>query len=148
MEPLRGSSFMHLPSFRSRGRGAAAFTLIELMLVVTMIGILAAIALPSYSRFACRAKQTEAKTVLKQIYVAEHAYRSEFDTYLARDAADIHVIGVVVSGARSRYVFSVPDATADTYRAIAVGTRDMEDDLWESSSANNLENILNKCNVF
>lgn len=52
------------------------FTLIELMIVVVIVGILAAMAIPRYSQSAVRAKQGEAKLVLKQICTNQMLYRA------------------------------------------------------------------------
>ena len=59
------------------------FTLIELMIVVAIIGILAAIAIPNFLSYQLRAKRAEAPTNLKAIKVSEESYRAEYDTYVA-----------------------------------------------------------------
>jgi type IV pilus assembly protein PilA len=59
------------------------FTLVELMIVVAIVGILAAIAIPSYLRFQLRSKASEARVTLAAIATAENAYFGEFNHYLA-----------------------------------------------------------------
>ena len=58
------------------------FTLIELMIVVAIIGILAAIAIPNFLQFQLRSKTGEAKTNLAAIRTAEEGYFAEFNNYV------------------------------------------------------------------
>lgn len=58
------------------------FTLVELMVVVAIIAVLAAIAIPIYTNFVYRGKQVEAKTLLMSIKVEEEQYRAENNCYV------------------------------------------------------------------
>jgi type IV pilus assembly protein PilA len=59
------------------------FTLIELMIVVVIIGILAALAIPKFLKVTGRAKMAECKTILKEIFTLEKAHFNEHDYYVA-----------------------------------------------------------------
>ena len=58
------------------------FTLIELMIVVAIVGVLAATAIPTFQRMQMRSKTSEVKVNVVAIRIAEVAYRSEFGTFL------------------------------------------------------------------
>jgi len=59
------------------------FTLIELMIVVAIIGILAAIAIPNFLRFQLKSKSSEGKVNIAAIRTAEESYLAEFGVYVA-----------------------------------------------------------------
>ena len=126
---------------------AKGFTLIELMIVVAIIGILAAIAIPNFVKFQCRSKQSEAKTNLKAVFVAQEGYRSENDRYdtLVR-------VGYAPKGNKIRYEYTTNNTSnaatnvASTFLATATGTQDaVAADIWTINNDNALLNTTNIC---
>lgn len=59
------------------------FTLVELLMVVAIIGILMAVALPAYNDYVLKGKLAEAMTVLSDLQVREETYYSDNRTYAA-----------------------------------------------------------------
>lgn len=57
------------------------FTLVELMVVVAIIGLLSAVAVPNFKKYQAKAKISEAKLQLSAIYTAEAAFYSDFNIY-------------------------------------------------------------------
>jgi prepilin-type N-terminal cleavage/methylation domain-containing protein len=115
-------------------RNQKGFTLIELMIVVVIIGILAAMAIPRFMRATTKSKQSEAKTILKQIYVMEHTYRQEKDIYWitanAASAASQNAfaqLGVQVM-ATARYTYTLASTDAGATNFTATGTSGILDD--------------------
>lgn len=113
-------------------RNSKGFTLIELMIVVVIIGILAALAIPRFMRSTTKSKQSEAKQLLKQIYTMQRAYRQEFNAYClggvtasAAAPATFGLIGVDIQ-ASARYSYLMA-ATVNTFSCTA--TANLDDDL-------------------
>ena len=132
---------------------AKGFTLIELMIVVAIIGILAAIAIPNFVKFQCRSKQSEAKGNLKALYVAQESYRAEFDTYLANCGtscvAATNEIGFQAKGQKIRYTYG-NTATGTTAFLATAGAKtafagELGTDTWTISEANDVTNTVNGC---
>jgi type IV pilus assembly protein PilE len=98
---------------------ASGFTLVELMIVVAIIGILAAIAYPSYQQYVLRANRAEAQAVLTETAQFMERYFTTKGTY--KDGALLsNVSPKGASGSAIKYNISfsvVPTATAFTLRA-------------------------------
>ncbi len=113
-------------------RNSKGFTLIELMIVLVIIGILAALAIPRFMRSTTKSKQSEGKQLLKQIYTMQRAYRQEFNAYcLSGVTASATApnafarLGVDIM-ASARYSYAMV-ATVNTFTCTA--TANLDDDV-------------------
>ena len=89
-------------------KDSQGFTLIELMIVVAIIGILAAVAIPQYQNFTKKSKASEAKVILDAIATAEASYFAEKDN-MTNNLADL----------------GNPESPAHYFRYTAAGTGDL-----------------------
>ena len=100
------------------------FTLIELMIVVVIIGLLAALAIPRFAKAAKKAKIAEAKLILNNIFKCDQLYYEEHGEYYG-EALDIGSIGLSVISfdkvmGESRFVYSIVVSSPPTYVAEAL----------------------------
>ncbi len=123
----------------SKFHSRKGFTLIELMIVVVIIGILAALAIPRFMQATVKSRQSEAKGILKQIYTMERTFRQENNVY----SVDLNAIGVQVP-ANAQYAYAV---TLVGVGFLATATANLDDDAtidtWTIDDAGTLTNTIN-----
>lgn len=127
------------------------------MIVVAIIGILAAIAIPNFLRFQAKAKQSEAKANLKAFYASAKAHFSEQNTYecgacdYRPESQPLYSINFVNGGA---FVLGRADCpgfagieaqSVNAFTATADGNIDTDPtcDWWRIDESNNLTNTTN-----
>ena len=106
----------------------------EVMIVVVIIGILAALAYPNLEKYLKRARQTEAKTNLSAIYTAQKIYFSLHQSYVD----DINELDLSLAQG-DLYTFTM-EASTSTFKAQAEGNIDDDDalDIWTIDQDKNL----------
>jgi prepilin-type N-terminal cleavage/methylation domain-containing protein len=113
-------------------RNRKGFTLIELMIVVVIIGILAAIAIPKFSQVSKTSKQSEAGSILKQICTLARTYQDQKGgvAYAAADIDDFAAVGWdATTSTNAKYftfTFTGGTATATPKDATQVSAQTMD----------------------
>ena len=98
----------------------SGFTLIELMIVVAIIGILAAVAIPAYQDYLKRSKITEVaatagacKTSVAEYIAAKNALPADVNEAGCSQTKTTYVGGIAVAGAKIDVTIQAVDATVD-----------------------------------
>ncbi|WP_276574666.1 type IV pilin protein [Desulfoluna limicola] len=116
------------------------FTLIELMIVVAIIGLLAAIAIPNFLNYQCKARQSEAKFSLGIILTSQESYLAEYDTY----ASSLVSISFTTKS-NADYSYKMISASSTAFVAEASAVLNSEPDVWEINSEGTLDNVQSAC---
>ena len=96
----------------NRLKNKKGFTLIELLIVIAIIGILAAIAIPTYLSYVNRAKDSEASTNLGAIFTDETAFNATNSTYISGGSVSNTGATVTTGTATATHAFYAPTGTA------------------------------------
>jgi type IV pilus assembly protein PilA len=98
---------------RERSQGDAGFTLVELLVVMLILGLLAAIAVPSFFNQRDKARDADAKAAVRTAQTAMETYATDNNgSYVGADAADLQAIESTLNDAN---VAPAPTVAADSY---------------------------------
>lgn len=109
------------PMFSARHR-SAGFTLVELMIVVAIVGILSAVALPAYKNYIIRGRIPEATANLSSAQVRMEQWFQDNRTY---QAGGTTTCGVAMPLSLNNFAVTCTAPTATTYTITATGTAAM-----------------------
>jgi type IV pilus assembly protein PilE len=111
---------------KSKTRGV---TLIELVVVIAIVGLLAAIAVPSYRQYVLRANRAEAKSAMLNIAAAQEKFYVQNNTYATNaqlSTAPPGGLGIAATTEKGYYTVSIAngaDATSFSATATATGSQ-------------------------
>jgi type IV pilus assembly protein PilE len=115
-------------------KSTKGLTLIELLIVIVIVGVLAAIAIPTYSNYMIRARRADAKTALEQVRAAQEMFRAERGRY-ANNADDGNALtalqttlgGVPATQGDYNISFTLANRTSFTAQAAPFANRQIPD---------------------
>jgi type IV pilus assembly protein PilE len=102
-------------------------TLIELLIVIVIVGILAAIAVPVYTNYMQRARRADAKTALEQLRASQEMFRAERGSYSTNLVQLVTSWGVPATAGDYNLGFTVSNANSFTAEAVPNSARQLSD---------------------
>jgi len=108
---------MHEECRKLAGESAKAFTLIEIMIVVCIIGLLLAIAIPSFMKARTETIITLCEENMRVIFHASHLYEVETGTLLTGGTNGVFLRNALINGeyVRKREIFECPVSRVNDY---------------------------------
>jgi type IV pilus assembly protein PilA len=112
-----------LLKLRERMSREEGFTLIELLVVMLIIGILAAIAIPTFFNQKQKANDSSAKEMAHSAQVSLETYATDHNgSYLNADVAALQLIEPTIGTGGNTVTFEAPAPTADSYHLRVTNT--------------------------
>jgi prepilin-type N-terminal cleavage/methylation domain-containing protein len=105
----------------NRAHHRSGFTLVEVMVVLTVIAIFAALCVPSYQRAVEQSRADIAAANLRTIWAAQRLYWLEYQSYTP-NLSNLRSLGLVdpeVAASTTSYVYSIDSATSSAFTAVA-----------------------------
>jgi type IV pilus assembly protein PilE len=129
-----------------RNNKLKAFTLMELLIVLIIIGILVLLALPNLMPLISKAKSTEAQLQLEHIHTLEKTYfylHSKYSTDLKEISFEPAVL--TSNGGNANYQIEIIEATNNSFKGRATAVTDFDGDgtlnVWEVDQDKNIKEV-------
>ena len=119
----------------------AGLSLIEIMITLVIVAVIAGLAYPRYQKMVSRSKQTEAKTILRAVYIGQDLYKTSNQVY----SDNLEMLDIEIP-TDARYTYStqlLDNGNSFVAKAVANIDGDSVLDEWQIDHLNQLVNSVN-----